>query len=134
MPIRNEHGVTLIEAVAAMVVLGFVVIVFLNVSGYSALAGREADKQQEARRIAEEQLNMWRAQLSADPNAEPDAQTVPQAATVQGYDVFFQRDAVDDVQYDASTFGPRHVSLQAFALLGGRPELVTVTVSWAGGP
>jgi len=130
MPIHNEHGVTLIEAVAAMVVLGFVVIVFLNVSGYSALAGREADKQQEARRIAEEQLNMWRVQLSAGPNV----QTVPQAATVQGYDVFFQRDSVDAVQYDASAFGPRHVSLQAFALLGGRPELVTVTVSWAGGP
>ncbi|HZG88498.1 type IV pilus modification PilV family protein [Paenibacillus sp.] len=129
MPIRNERGVTLIEAVAAMLVLSVVVIVFLNVSGYSALAGRQADKQQEARRIAEEQLHQWRALLLEDPSP-----SLPYASTTQGYAVYIQSASVGNVQYETSAFGSRHVSLQAFALLGGQPEVVTVTVSWEGGP
>ncbi|HZG56046.1 type IV pilus modification PilV family protein [Paenibacillus sp.] len=126
MPLRNERGFTLLEALASMVILGFVVVGVMNLSGYTMNANARATSMEEAQQIAEEKLSIVREHIRAN-----DALPAPLVYPIDEYTVTIQADDdLENVTYDASSFAPRHTSLQAHALIGGMPRLVTVTVSW----
>jgi len=129
MPLRNERGLTLIEALAAMVVLGFVVVGLLHITGYASLASVRSANEADALRIAEEQLAIVRETARAS-GALPNVRVY----SVGGYAVTVQDSLLNQVTYNATTFGPKHLSLQAHALIGGAPRVVTVTVSWGSSP
>lgn len=127
MRLKNERGITLIEVMAASVILGILVVSFLSFSGYSILAGKKSDRSTEAQRIAEKQLNIARQSISEDPTKLPAKPTVP------GYDVTIQAtDLVNTINYVSTSFLANHISLQAIVFMNSTPKVLTVTVSWSG--
>lgn len=126
MNVWNEKGLTLVEAMAATVILSLVVITFLNISGYSTLSNQKSDRRVEAQNIAEEQLSSARDYVRINNG-------LPANPSVPGYSVTIQQtDLGNPAAYNTTTFQPNHVSLQAVVLLSGIPKLLTVTVSWSG--
>ena len=123
---KSEQGITIIEALAATVILGIVVVVFINLSSYSFLAEKKNDTDTALMRIAEEQLNLARDYVLRN-GALP-----PTPATVSGYTVTVQSTLATNLSYnyDESHFSDQNFSLQAMILLNNQPQLLTVTLSW----
>jgi len=126
---RNERGVTLIEALAAVVILGIVVSAFAAISNYTFLAGNHSDKQTNVQSFAKEQLDYAR-DYALQTNTKPADTT-----TADGYKITFQLTALaSPASYDQSSFQTNHYSLQGMVLIDKTPKLLTVTVSWEGAP
>jgi prepilin-type N-terminal cleavage/methylation domain-containing protein len=125
MNVRDERGLTLIEVLAATVILSIVVVGFLHMSGYLALSATQAERSAEALRIAEEQAGLARQYVR-------EFQAPPPDPTVPGYTVTIQETDLlhNPSLYDTTSFGPHHVSVQSVVLLQDDPVLMTVTVSW----
>lgn len=126
MRLRSQRGMTLVEAMAASVILILVVFTFANISDYSFLAFRKNNRNAEALQVAEQQLNEAKTYLKLH-------QALPQNTTQSVYTVKFQKSAWTGASpsYDMSGVLNGHVSLQSVVLLGAAPALVTVTVSWS---
>jgi Tfp pilus assembly protein PilV len=133
MKFRNEKGLTLIEAVAATVILSMVVLTFVTLSGSVSKADHSNDTRNEALRIAELNLNYARDYFSKnnDVPSGPVKVNLGYTTVLQLTDLTSGPDA-----YNASEFGANHVSLQSIAYHKNRanqPQLITVTVSWGNG-
>jgi type II secretory pathway pseudopilin PulG len=131
MKFRNEKGITLIEAVAATVILSMVVLTFVTLSGSVSKADHSNDTRNEALRIAELNLNYARDYFSKN-NGVPSGENINQySIKIQLTNLMNEPDA-----YNTSEFGANHVSLQSIAYHKNRanqPQLITVTVSWGNG-
>jgi type II secretory pathway pseudopilin PulG len=131
MPFRNEKGITLVEALAATVILSLVVLTFVTLSSTVSRADDRTDHSTEALRIAELNLNYAR-DFYIRNNTIP-ADEFPDSAE-GGYEVEIQQTDLigNPAAYNTTSFGERHVSLQTI-VFGGTPpipRLITVTVSW----
>ncbi|MBO9606313.1 MAG: prepilin-type N-terminal cleavage/methylation domain-containing protein [Paenibacillaceae bacterium] len=125
---RNERGVTLIEALAAVVILGIVVSAFAAISNYTFLAGNHSDKQTNVQSLAKEQLDYAREYALQHGDK-------PSDASLEGYTITFQlTDLASPASYNQSYFQMNHYSLQGMVLINKTPKLLTVTVSWEGAP
>ncbi|CAG7648251.1 prepilin-type N-terminal cleavage/methylation domain-containing protein [Paenibacillus allorhizosphaerae] len=123
--LHNEKGLSLIEVMAAMVILGILVISFMNISGYSILSNGKSSQLVDARLVAEDQLNKARLFIRAN-NA------LPSNPAVTGYKVIYQlSDMTNAGNYSTSAFLAHHISLQAVVLIQSVPKILTVTVSWS---
>ncbi|TBL80229.1 type IV pilus modification PilV family protein [Paenibacillus thalictri] len=135
---KNERGVTLVEVLAAVVLLGIAVIIFVNLSGYTLLAGKKSDYKTAALRIGEKVLNEKRAEIAASAPALP--WTVSSSTADDGslhFKVFVQQTDMASPAYSKTGFGSHYLSLNAVALFKTSsassdlvPRLLTVTVSW----
>lgn len=126
--LRNERGVTLIEALAAVVILGIVVSAFAAISNYTFLAGTHSDRQTNVQSLAKEQLDYARDYVLQ-------TNTKPADTTADGYRITFQLTGLaSPASYSQSSFQPNHYSLQGMVLIDKTPKLLTVTVSWEGAP
>lgn len=124
MSAHNEKGLTLVEVLAATVILGILILAFLNISGYSSLSHLKSDQIIDAQRIAEEELSKARFYLKAN-NALPANPVIP------GYTIILQlTDFASPSNYNSSSFLEEHYSLQAVVLVSSVPKILTVTVSW----
>lgn len=148
----NEKGLTLIEVMAATVLLGIAVTIFMNISGYMSNSRQSDDRRTEAIIIAEKKLNEYRADYSipdkriytslatTDPVNEKVAEL-----TESNYSVKIQHSPINNLNadpgtanYDMTNVKNKLVSLQAIILVKNSvtnsdvPRLMTVTVSWDG--
>jgi type II secretory pathway pseudopilin PulG len=127
---NNERGATLIEALAASAILGIIIVVFVQLSGYWSFTGTKSDTNAEALRLAEDQLNQAII-FARQEGILPDSSTI--SLNNHTYNVHFQSSPLAgnaSVTYDTSEFQSNHVSSQGVVLLGSVPALVTVTISW----
>jgi prepilin-type N-terminal cleavage/methylation domain-containing protein len=58
---NNERGLTLIEVLAATVILSIVLTAFITVSNYTMASRSTSDKKTEALRLAEDVINKYRS-------------------------------------------------------------------------
>lgn len=137
--VRNEKGITLIEVLAAVVLLGLAVMVFVNISGYTTLANVKSDNKTAALAIAEKVLNEKRTEYSKTvPYITGWTDVVSQSAEgSRTFKVIVQQTDITSPVYDKSKYQSRYVSLQSIVLFkqdaaSGAliPRLLTVTVSW----
>ncbi|WP_158301532.1 type IV pilus modification PilV family protein [Paenibacillus mesophilus] len=124
----NEKGFTLLEVLAAVVILGIVIIGFVNLTNFNLISDRNSGRYDAALKIAEEKLNEARSQIKTG-NAYTAAPAVPAPYTAFIQDQPYTAAAVT---YNNSQFGNSMASLQTVVYMNGAPRLLTVTISWSG--
>lgn len=132
--VRDEKGLTLVEVMAGVVLLGLIALTFSQLSHFTSSVFYQTDKQSKALRIAERELHQKTAAIAAAPSVPSvDSQDEP-PKTVDGFSV-----RTDETEVGASpAYSPptydNAVSVQSIVILqeGGTrtPRLLTVTVSW----
>ncbi|MCC2685283.1 MAG: hypothetical protein K0R75_2182 [Paenibacillaceae bacterium] len=136
--IRNERGITLIEIMAAVVILSITVVIFTNISQYLSDNTVKDDKRTEALNIANQKLNsVVNAISSTSPFTGINTQNA--TTTIDGYPVTVNETALTNTTGSSFSNIPadeRHVSLSSVVLMynsgtgQNEPRLITVTVSW----
>jgi len=139
--LRNEKGLTLVEVLAALVLIGMAVTLFVSLSGTAAVSSRTEDRRSEALEIAENELNLWKGRLKAGdslPTAFPYVYTL---AEQPEYEVRLPAPKVMNAStdftalYDGQLAGlSSRVSMQTVVYRSNQPQLVTVVVSWEAQP
>jgi Tfp pilus assembly protein PilV len=137
--LKNEKGLSLAEVLGATVILGIVIIAFLNISGHMSLSFIRSDHNTEALRLAEETLTN-KLNAIATANRIPDVGTQGVATTtIDGYEVTIYETELTNTTYDLPPGATQHVSVQAIVILKSTnpppplvSRLITVTVSWGG--
>lgn len=124
---KNQKGITLIELLAAMIILGVVVMSFVSISNYSSLADHRSGMQTEAMRLAEGKLNTLRNEITpSDPIGSMNNTTVE-----NGYTIKIEDYPLNSVTHPASN---RIVTVNAIVLMhngtNSEARLLTVTASW----
>lgn len=136
---NNERGITLIEVLAAVVILGIAVVIFTNISSYSMLVNKQSDHKSEALRLAGKKLSEIRNDIETSPTPiEVGTQNVGStliAGTIYSYSVV--ETSLANGQVNNTQLMDNNVSVQAIVLLtnpgaGREQRLITVTVSWPG--
>lgn len=147
---NNQKGITLIEVLAATVILTLVVVMFLNISSFSLVANKNDDDRITAIRLAEQTLNEYRRQLEKKvpimnnviSNQNWSAHEVT-PEPVAPYRIYVQQNELSEEIYNTTVFAnKKHVSLQSIVLFEDRgnqshaanfklvPRKLTVTVYW----
>lgn len=139
--LRNERGLTLLEVLAATVILSLVVLMFLNISSFSIMSNKNDDLRVNALRLAEQKLNEYRSTYAAavpilqnwgDINLDPLDPASP-------YSVYVQQSGIQNQTFSTTAFTNRKfVSLQGVILFRDAstapatlvPRILTVTVYW----
>ncbi|SDN82733.1 prepilin-type N-terminal cleavage/methylation domain-containing protein [Paenibacillus sp. yr247] len=139
--LRNEKGLTLLEVLAASVILSLVVLMFLNISSFSLMSNKNDELRVNALRLAEQKLNEYRSTYAAavpvlqnwvDINLNPLDPASP-------YSVYVQQSGVQNQTFSTAAFATRKfVSLQSIVLFKDTstvpatlvPRVMTVTVYW----
>jgi prepilin-type N-terminal cleavage/methylation domain-containing protein len=139
--IRNEKGVTLVEVLAALVLIGLAVTLFVSLSGTAALSSQTEDRRSAAMEIAENELNLWKGRLKAGEALPTVLPYIYPDTAYPGYSVRLLAPKILNASSDLSTLYDgqlaglsRHVSMQTIVYRGGQPHLVTIVVSWEAGP
>lgn len=129
--VSNSKGLTLLEIMAATVILGLVVLTFVSVSQYKLLSDRTTDNQGEALSLAQNQLDTARSALMNTSQSVPEDQRIDLGGN-RSYNVHYRLTVLgtSGVTFDPAAQGSRQVSLQSMILHGSKPSLLTVTVSW----
>lgn len=138
--LRNRRGLTLIEILAAMTILGLVVVLFASVSNYSTVRTSKGDIKYNALLLAENELKQLVYDINQTSNPEVGSQDAKFPVSINGYTIHVDEFpfAGSNHNYKLSTPTDRttQVSVQAIVNLynGATPEstIITVTVSWGG--
>ncbi len=139
--LRNEKGMTLVEVLAALVLIGLAVTLFVSLSGTAALSSRTEDRRSEAMEIAENELNLWKGRLKAGEALPTVLPYIYPENAYPGYQVRLLAPRILNAStnpaalYDGQLAGlSQHVSMQTIVYRSGQPHLVTIIVSWEAGP
>lgn len=140
--LRNEKGMTLLEVLAAMVLIGLAVTLFVSLSGTAALSTQTEDRRSEAMEIAENELNLWKGRLKAGEALPTELPHIYPVNAYPGYQVRLLAPRILNAStnpaalYDGQLAGlpSRHVSMQTMLYRSGQPHLVTIIVSWEADP
>jgi prepilin-type N-terminal cleavage/methylation domain-containing protein len=130
--VRNNKGMSLIEVLAAVVILSIVILSFINISGYTALSSSKTDKKAGALRLAEQKLNSIRYTIgtSIPVNGSQNQSSTSGIYTIDVYDTLLNTPSYLPVVL------ANKVTLQDIFIMknGSNDEsrLIVVTVSWAG--
>ena len=137
---RNEKGLTLVEVLAALVLIGLAVTLFVTLSGTAAVSSQVEDRRSAALEIAENELNLWKGRLKAG-EALPAIPSIYPDNAYPGYEVRLLVPQILNAStnlsslYDGQLVGlSRHVSMQTIVYRSGQPYLVTIVVSWEAEP
>jgi prepilin-type N-terminal cleavage/methylation domain-containing protein len=138
---RNERGLTLIEVLAAVVILTIVVLTFINFSSFSTLSTNKTDKKAGALRLAERTMNSLRDTVYTNAtmmniNSLP-TPTLPPDLVGSGYIITMSNSAVIANPSYSPALYPNKVSLQEIFILKNPSNisttyLITIIVSWTG--
>lgn len=145
--LRNHSGLTLVEVLAAVVLLGIAVVAFVQLADYDLLASRKSKLSTQALRIANQALVTIRSDIAegtpylhypfADrpftcTNTSPIAacQQLPSSFELRiDYNPYRGEGAISDPQ----AASPQRVSSSAIILYQGEPARFTTTVEWREG-
>lgn len=140
----NQRGVSLVEVLAAVIILGIAVVIFVQLSDYSGLAAKKSEKTNEALQIAEQVMNTIRNDIdNLTPHAHYPLDTNPYVCTRESslsacqqlapsYELTIHHQpytAGNPVQ-PAGPSGSTQVSTAAIVHYQLIPTLITVTVKW----
>lgn len=138
--IRNERGLTLLEVLAATVILSLVVLMFLNISSFSMMSNKNDDLRVNALHLAEQKLNEYRSTYTtAVPVLQNWADLNPALDPAIPYGVYVQQSSLQNPPFSPAVFTNRKlVSLQSIVLFRDVsttpatlvPRILTVTVYW----
>lgn len=129
---NNERGLTLIEILAALVILSMLIVLVMNMSTFSIKSQGSSDTFSTATFIAEKELNRLRNQIKTNASYNvANFETDPIAPyTVMAQELNVPIDG-SSPNYTAVPVGMRHVSMQSIIYRGGLPRLLNVTVYWS---
>ncbi|MCI3922534.1 prepilin-type N-terminal cleavage/methylation domain-containing protein [Paenibacillus sp. TRM 82003] len=119
--LSNERGLTLIEVLGAAVILGVVVVLFMNLFGFSLLATKRSEALLDVRSIAERELHEARVYVDKERREPDDA--VKDGFTIQ-YDLDEHPNTAPTGLSQSEAF-----TLQAVVLVEDETQWLTVTVS-----
>jgi prepilin-type N-terminal cleavage/methylation domain-containing protein len=138
--LRNERGLTLLEVLAATVILSLVVLMFLNISTFSIMSNKNDDLRVNALRLAEQKLNEYRSTYAAAvPDIQNWADLNPALDPASHYGMYVQQSGLQNQTFSTAAFTNRKfVSLQGIILFRDVsatpatlvPRILTVTVYW----
>ncbi|KIL42458.1 hypothetical protein SD70_00685 [Gordoniibacillus kamchatkensis] len=140
--LKKERGLTLIEVLAAITILGIIVTAFVTISGYTQLSFNSSDKKAAALRLAEQKLKEIRSSIPQDPPIPNINTQNAQILGVSGPHVTFNI-TVNETDLSPSSYpipipDPNCVSVEGIVILNNAgvyvSRLITVTVSWGGTP
>ncbi|WP_010678303.1 type IV pilus modification PilV family protein [Bacillus timonensis] len=129
---KSEQGFTLLEVLAAMTIIGIVLLVFLNAVGFTTFNIRNSDNKTEAIRIAEQELNQTLNDISANPRDFEIKSTTSQA---ENFPVTVFQTEINNPTYSLPDDSNKYVFLQGIAVFTGtdnisKKGLITVAVKW----
>lgn len=139
--LRNERGLTLLEVLAATVILSLVVLMFLNISSFSMMSTKNDDLRVNALHLAEQKLNEYRGAYTV---SVPILQnwtdySNPAVDPTSPYGLYVQQFGLQNAPLSPAVLTNRKlVSLQAIVLFRDIsttpvmlvPRVLTVTVYW----
>jgi prepilin-type N-terminal cleavage/methylation domain-containing protein len=138
---RNEKGMTLVEVLAALVLIGLAVTLFISLSGTAAVSSQTEDRRSDAVEIAENELNLWKGRLKAGDALPAVLPHIYPGETYPGYEVRLLAPKIMNAStnvsslYDGQVSGlSRHISMQTIVYRSGQPHLVTIVVFWGANP
>lgn len=143
---RNESGLTLVEVLAAVVLLGIAVVAFVQLSDYDLLAARKSKQSSQALQIADQALVTLRADIAEGTpylhypfavrpfsctKASPIAacQQLPPNFELK---IEYSPYRGDSIISDPPAASPQRVSSSAIILYQEEPVRFTITVGWEG--
>jgi prepilin-type N-terminal cleavage/methylation domain-containing protein len=139
---HNDKGMTLIEVLAAVVILSILVLTFTNISGFTALSSGKTDKKAGALRLAELTMNTIRETVNtANANSSiMNTRTLPQPSpdTVGIYHISRSEDDLTSNPAYSLPSDPNRVSVQDVFIMHDTStnkdvnRLITIFVSWVG--
>jgi len=139
--VRDDKGLTLIEVLAAIVILSVVILAFVNISGYTAQSSSKSDKKAGALRLAELTMNTLRNTVDSSSsimNVFTLPTPTPPPPNANGYSIAMSETLLTATpSYSVAEFANK-VSLQDIFILHDPVSntdvnhLITITVSWAG--
>lgn len=137
---RNERGLTLVEVLAALVLIGLAVTLFVSLSGTAAVSSQTEDRRSAAMEIAENELNLWKGRLKAGEALPVEPYIFPDNV-YPGYEIRLLVPRILNASSDLTALYTgqlaglsRHVSMQSIVYRSGQPHLVTIVVSWEADP
>jgi prepilin-type N-terminal cleavage/methylation domain-containing protein len=141
---RNEKGLTLIEVLAAVVILSILVLTFTNLSSFTMLSSSKTDKKAGAIQLAELTMNTLREKVNT-ANANSAIMNIstlpaPSPSVVNGYTITMLETPLTPNPTYTQPDSTNKVSVQdIFIFHDPDPlihkdvnRLVTVIVTWAG--
>lgn len=131
---RNERGLTLVEVLAALVLIGLAVTLFISLSGTVFLSGEVEDRRSAASELAENELNLWKAKLKSDAVLP----VLPYIRQEGAFTITVLPPQALNASTDPATLysgqlsgvPPTRISMQTVLYQDGQPTLLTVVVSW----
>jgi Tfp pilus assembly protein PilE len=142
--LRNNKGLTLMEILGAMTILGFVVILFISVSDYTVIRTYKNNTKYNALLLAENTLKeiIFEVNQSHSSGTPKEIGTYDKIPTTSMPFTIHTDETLIDVTDGYQTTTPinkaTQVSVQAVVNLKDsgdgniKPRLLTVTVSWGG--
>jgi prepilin-type N-terminal cleavage/methylation domain-containing protein len=138
---RNERGLTLIEVLAAVVILSILILTFTNISSFTILSSSKSDKKAGAISLAERTMHSLQDRVNSSTtvmniNLLPSPALPPDLAD-SGYEITMSHSTlIANPSYNAAPY-INNVSLQDIFILKDNSGndinyLITITVSWAG--
>ncbi|KRE93178.1 hypothetical protein ASG89_06645 [Paenibacillus sp. Soil766] len=139
--LRNERGLTLLEVLAATVILSLVILMFLNISSFSIMSNKNDDLRVNALQLAEQKLNEYRSTYTAAIPVLQNWADLNNPAVNPGspYGLYVQQSGIQNQTFSTAAFTNRKlVSLQSIILFRDIsttpaklvPRIMTVTVYW----
>jgi prepilin-type N-terminal cleavage/methylation domain-containing protein len=141
--VRNNKGMTLIEVLAAIVILSIVVLAFSNISSFTMLSSSKTDKKAGAIRLAELTMNTLRETVNTNNANSPimniSTLAAPSPSVVNGYTITMYETALTtNPTYTTQPVSTNKVSVQDIFIFHDQGtskdvnRLVTILVTWAG--
>jgi prepilin-type N-terminal cleavage/methylation domain-containing protein len=141
--VRNNKGMTLIEVLAAVVILSIVVLAFSNISSFTMLSSSKTDKKAGAIRLAELTMNTIRDTVNTynanSPIMNISTLAAPSPSVVNGYTITMYETALTiNPTYTPQPVSSNKVSVQDIFIFHDQGtskdvnRLVTILVTWAG--
>jgi prepilin-type N-terminal cleavage/methylation domain-containing protein len=140
----NEKGLTLIEVLAAVVILSIVVLTFTNLSSFTMLSSSKTDKKAGAIQLAELTMNTLREKVNTS-NANAAIMNIstlsaPSPNVVNGYTITMSETALTTNPTYTQPVSTNKVSVQDIFIFhdpdplihADVQRLVTIIVSWVG--
>lgn len=141
---NNEKGLSLVEVLASVVILGIAVVIFMQISDYQFGSVKQSELSQQAMRIADNTLNTLRSDIhNLTPNAHfpidqnpfsctrsssvPACQQLPERFELTIHHIHYHTQQT--IEYPPADNNSQATS-SAIIYINQVPTLFTVTVKW----
>jgi prepilin-type N-terminal cleavage/methylation domain-containing protein len=129
--VKNQKGLTLLEVLAAIVILSLAVLLIVNISEYSSLAQQKDTIESRARVVAEDQLNAMRQHLRTHHTLPSQlSETVTKGGVEFKVVIHPLSNLLSPPVYATTEVLNRQISLQSIVYVNNLVNLLTITVSW----